>query len=117
MAVSKHGLIDSSFLRRPHFDSRSPAAAVVRGTLVIPSEHCRPRDSRDSFGTLSSEGYGQKVISMAGLLGAIGNLTYIFSICTVGLAMDCKPDKTPDAAQSKGTSLIVEGMDSESSCE
>jgi len=35
----------SSYLRRPHFDSRSLAAAVVRGTLVIPSEHCRPRDT------------------------------------------------------------------------
>gem|GEM_PF-3389571 len=56
VAVSKHGLIDSRYLRRPHFDSRSLAAAVVRGTLVIPSEHCRPRDFRDSFGTLSSEG-------------------------------------------------------------
>gem|GEM_PF-3199502 len=27
-------------------DDSSLAAAVVRGTLVIPSEHCRPRDSR-----------------------------------------------------------------------
>jgi len=44
---------------------------------------------------------------MAGLLSASGYLTYIFSICTVGLAMDCKPDKAPDTAQSKGASLII----------
>jgi len=35
---------------------------------------------------------------MAGLLSAIGYLTYRFSICAVGPAIDCKPDKAPDAA-------------------
>jgi len=47
--------------------------AVVRGTLVIPSEHCRPRDSRDSFGTLSSGGYTRLRLA----LSAIGYLMLI----------------------------------------
>jgi len=47
---------------------------------------------------------------MAGLLSASGYLTYRFSIRTVDLAVDCKPDKVLDAAHSKGASLIIDGL-------